>query len=124
MKDFIKKPLNFAKKHLKREKKKSQLETLIDERIEELRQLTPGTKEHTMVHDELVDLIEKSQTDKEISDRTRSNWAKVLVDGALGVAGLALTSKAIKTCLSFEEEGVISSSTSKNVLGNVFRFKK
>lgn len=95
----------------------------LKERKEHLSQCQIGSKEYAVVSDSIVKLVAMDKVKKEAADRNKSTWAKVVIDGVVGIGGILLTIGAINSCLKFEETGVVASSTSKSVLGSILRFK-
>lgn len=106
---------------------------MIDDRIrilsDALTKLTPGSDEYDLVQKNLTELIklranisgQQIANETEIREKKKDRWVRIAIAGAEISIPLFVYSRLWKQGLQFEKEGIISSTSVKNLFQR-FRF--
>ena len=111
---------------------KTILDVEIEERSAKLAKLEPGTKEYTDTVEGLTKIVDRrieiekleqaeTQNENQLAEERKSRFGKMMIDVALGLAGIGVTIWGTRATFRFEETGTITTQAGKKIMDRIFR---
>lgn len=111
---------------------KTILDVEIEDRSAKLAKLEPGTKEYTDAVEGLTKIVDRrieiekleqaeTQNENQLAEERKSRFGKMMIDVALGLAGIGVTIWGTRATFRFEETGTITTQAGKKIIDRIFR---
>lgn len=111
---------------------KTILDVEIEERSAKLAKLEPGTKEYSDAVEGLTKIVDRrieiekleqaeTQNENQLAEERKSRFGKMMIDVALGLAGIGVTIWGTRATFRFEETGTITTQAGKKIMDRIFR---
>lgn len=107
----------------------------IEEKLDEVNELDPTTKEYGMAVDSVTKLIDRAieiekletseiQNEKQMKEERKSRLVKNLIDVSGIILPLAVTLWGVKASLYFEDSNTVTTTVGRKFMDRMFNFKR
>lgn len=101
--------------------KKTLLEEVYDERVDELKKMKVSDENYTKAIDGVTKLADRVIEEKKCKEERKSRWFKDAADVTIKAFGLVMTGVATVICLRYEETGSITTTAGRKWIDRILK---